>query len=270
MSRRAGSVAPGRSLLLATGAIVVAEIAVAVVAGALSVLALAAYTAADLLVSAAAAIDRRSVGRASRGGRRTAATEAILIVASAGVVGVSALRSLTGVVERPGVAAACVGVLAVGGLVVARRVERLALRSGAESLLRDALRLGGRAVSGAGVAATLLVVALTGVDLLDRIAALVVVVLTLRLAFELLAIVSSSVGPADDADAEVVRRLVAATGVLGPPRIRRRRTGGRVVVDIDAPFTRRVRPAAAREMWRTLHGELEAELGRPVSLRLRR
>ena len=172
-----------------------------------------------------------------------AAFEGLLIVFGAGIIIFEALRKLTGEahVEKLGFGIFVIGFSAVANFVVSAFLYRRARETDSAALEGDAAHLRTDAITSIGVLAALLLVAITGVDELDAIAALVVAVAIVFSGVRL--VTRSSRVLVDEALPEEEIRAVAeaiegggAAEVIGFHKIRARRGGSRRYVDLHVQF----------------------------------
>jgi cation diffusion facilitator family transporter len=196
-----------------------------------------------------------------------AAFEGVLIVLGAGIIIFEALRKLTGEpeVERLGLGIGVIAFSMVANLFVSRHLYRQAAATDSPALEGDAAHLRTDAITSGGVLVALALVAATGVDELDAVAALVVAV---AIVFSGVRLVSrSSRVLVDEALPEEEMRGVAeainsvgAAEVVGFHKIRARRGGSRRYVDLHVQFRRGTTLERAHAVSHRLQGAIRDRL----------
>ena len=197
-----------------------------------------------------------------------AAFEGLLIVLGAAIIIYEAIRKLGGDahVEHLGFGIVVIGFSAVANLLVSRFLYRRAHETDSPALEGDAAHLRTDAITSVGVLVALGLVAATGYDAIDPIAALVVAV---AIIFSGVRLVSrSSRVLVDEALPEEELRSVSdaiqtygADEVIGYHKIRARRGGSRRYVDLHVQFRRGTTLERAHEVSHELQAAIRARLG---------
>jgi cation diffusion facilitator family transporter len=163
-----------------------AKLVLGMVTGSVAVLSEAAHSASDLVASGIALLAVRTSARPAdrdhpygheKAENLAAAVEGILVLAAGGAVAVEAIRRLAGgapAVDHLELAIAVMAASALVNLVVSSRLRRVAQRTGSPAIEGDAAHLTADVWTSAGAAAGLGLVALTGWEALDAVAALAV------------------------------------------------------------------------------------------------
>jgi divalent metal cation (Fe/Co/Zn/Cd) transporter len=226
--RRAAALAMATSALL-----IVVKLALAVATGSSAILAEAAHSAATLVAALVAALGGRSGGTAG-------ALEGALVMAAAGVIGFAALRGLGDEVDALGAGLAGLALSALAAGLAARYVGRVARATGDRALHADAAHLRTTSVTSAVVAGTLGIVALTGLDPLDGLAALGIAFVVARVGLDLVRAVRPGNEGLDAGEIAVVARVLSAgpPTVIGYRRLRARTAGGVRRIDVDVTVRR--------------------------------
>src|SRR6476659_8953660 len=161
------------------------KIAAGAITGSIAILTEAAHSSIDLVASVIAMISVRKADEPpdpehpyghEKAENLAAAIEGMLILVGAGIIVFEATRRLVdgGRVENLGVGIAVIGLSAVANLAVSSYLGRRAREHRSAALEGDAAHLRADALTSVGVLVGLGLVAITGVDAFDPIAALVV------------------------------------------------------------------------------------------------
>jgi cation diffusion facilitator family transporter len=197
-----------------------------------------------------------------------AAFEGLLIVLGAAIIIFEAIRKLTGEphVEKLGVGIAVIGFSAVVNLLVSRFLRDKARQTDSPALEGDAAHLHTDALTSIGVLLALALVAITGVDALDPVAALVVAVAIvfngIRLITRSSRVLVDEALPEEEMQgvADAIRS-VGAPEVIGFHKIRARRGGSRRYVDLHVQFRRGTTLERAHEVSHRLQAAVANRLG---------
>lgn len=229
-------------------AITVAKLVVGAVSGSVAVLSEAAHSASDLLASliafgavrtAARPADRDHPYGHDKAENLAAIAEALLVVGAGVFVTVEAIRRLVGGGEPVEHLELAVGVMVVGAtanLLVAARLRRVARETGSAAIEGDAAHLTADVWTSGGAALGLTLVAVTGWEPLDAIAALGVsawvLVIGARLCWRSAQVLLDQALP--DADLEVIEGVLADFAADGVSfhALRGRRAGARRMIDL--------------------------------------
>ena len=276
--RRDGSKQRAARLSIVSNTCLIAlKIAAGVLTGSVAIITEAVHSSIDLVASIVAWFSVRKADEPAdeshpygheKVENLAAAFEGLLIVLGAAVIIFEAIRKLTGEpkVEKLGIGIAVIGFSMVANLLVSRYLYRQAKATDSPALEGDAAHLHTDALTSAGVLVALALVAITGVDALDPIAALVVAV---AIVFSGVRLVSqSSRVLVDEALPEEELRGVAdaiqgvgAVEVLGYHKLRARRGGSRRYVDLHVQFRRGTTLERAHEVSHELQGAIRQRLG---------
>jgi len=196
-----------------------------------------------------------------------AAFEGVLIVLGAGIIIFEALNKLTGEakVEKIGFGIVVIGVSAVANFIVSAFLYRRARETDSPALQGDAAHLRTDSITSLGVLVALALVAITCVDELDAIAALVVAVAIVfsgvRLVSRSSRVLVDEALPEDEirAVAEAIEGVGAAE-VIGFHKIRARRGGSRRYVDLHVQFRRGTSLERAHDVSHALQAAIQDRL----------
>jgi cation diffusion facilitator family transporter len=196
------------------------------------------------------------------------AFEGVLIVLGAAIIIFEAIRKLTGEphVEKLGFGIVVIGFSAVANLFVSRFLYRRARDTDSPALEGDAAHLYTDALTSLGVLVALALVAITGVQELDAIAALVVAVAIVfsgvRLVMRSSRVLVDEALPEDEMQgvADAIRE-VGAPEVIGFHKIRARRGGSNRYVDLHVQFRRGTTLERAHEVSHRLQAAIRNRLG---------
>jgi cation diffusion facilitator family transporter len=243
-----------RLSIVSNSVLIVLKVIAGVITGSVAIITEAVHSAVDLVASVVAYF---SVRKAEEPADRShpyghekvenlaAALEGVLIVLGAGIIIYEAVTKLSAGngVEQIGVGIAVIGLSAVANFAVSRYLYRQAKLTDSPALEGDAAHLRTDAITSLGVLISLALVAATGVNELDPIAALVV---ACAIVFAGVRLVSrSSRVLVDEALPEPELQAIAdsiegygADEVIGYHKLRARRGGSRRYIDLHVQFAR--------------------------------
>ena len=240
--------------IVSNSSLIVLKIVAGVITGSVAIITEAVHSAIDLVASLVAWFSVRKADEPAdedhpygheKVENLAAAFEGVLIVLGAGIIIYEALRKLSGDphVEQLGVGIAVIAFSMVANFFVSRYLYGRAHDTDSPALEGDAAHLRTDAITSGGVLVALGLVAVTGIEELDAIAALAVAV---AIVFSGVRLVSrSSRVLVDEALPEEEIRGVAeaingvgAAEVIGFHKIRARRGGSRRYVDLHVQFRR--------------------------------
>jgi cation diffusion facilitator family transporter len=263
--------------ILSNSTLIVLKIVAGVITGSVAIITEAVHSSIDLVASVVAYFSVRKADEPADAGHPyghekienlAAAFEGLLIVLGAAVIIYEAVRKLAGTpeVEHLSFGILVIGFSAVANLLVSRFLYRRAHETESPALEGDAAHLRTDAVTSIGVLVALGLVAATGYDALDPIAALVVAV---AIIFSGVRLVSrSSRVLVDEALPEGELRGVAeaietygADEVIGFHKLRARRGGSRRYVDLHVQFRSGTTLERAHEVSHELQAAIRARLG---------
>ena len=196
-----------------------------------------------------------------------AAIEGMLILIGAAIIVYVATRRLVvgAEVEHLGVGIVVIGVSTIANLAVSTYLERRAREHRSVALAGDAAHLRADALTSIGVLAGLVLVAITGVEAFDSIAALAVVAVIVVSGIRILT--GSSRVLVDEAPPpEELDRIEAAIAAARPPemvgyhKLRARRAGARSYIDLHAQFRSGTTLELAHSLAHRLRDAIEAEI----------
>jgi len=197
-----------------------------------------------------------------------AAFEGVLIVLGAAIIIYEAIRKLTGEphVEKLGFGIVVIAFSMITNLFVSRFLHRRARQTDSPALEGDAAHLHTDALTSVGVLVALVLVAITGVDALDPIAALVVAVAIVfsgvRLVMRSSRVLVDEALPEEEMQgvADAIRQ-VGAPEVIGFHKIRARRGGSNRYVDLHVQFRRGTTLERAHAVSHDLQAAIRNRLG---------
>ncbi|MEA2448916.1 MAG: hypothetical protein QOG63_848, partial [Thermoleophilaceae bacterium] len=240
--------------IASNSSLIVLKIVAGVLTGSVAIITEAVHSSIDLVASIVAFFSVRKADEPADESHPyghekienlAAAFEGLLIVLGAAIIIYEAINKLSGTprVEKLGFGIAVIAFSAVANLGVSRFLYRRAHETDSPALEGDAAHLRTDAVTSVGVLVALALVAITGVDTIDPIAALVVAVAIVfsgvRLVSRSSRVLVDEALPADEI--EGVRQAIEHYGadeVIGFHKIRARRGGSRRYVDLHVQFRR--------------------------------
>ncbi|MFL5840889.1 MAG: cation diffusion facilitator family transporter [Thermoleophilaceae bacterium] len=257
-------------------ALIALKVFAGIVTGSVAILTEAAHSAIDLLASMIAFVSLRKAAEPADESHPyghaklenlAAAIEGMLILVGAGVIAYESIHRLVegAHVESLGFGIAVIGLSAVVNLGVSEFLYRKAALTDSPALAGDAAHLRTDAYTSLGVLAGLTLVAITGVDALDSVTALVVAVAIVASGVRL--VTSSSRVLVDEAlpqdELDQVREVIrahAGSEVLGFHALRARRAGSRRYVDMHVQFRDGTSLERAHELAHQLQAEIRSRL----------
>jgi cation diffusion facilitator family transporter len=252
------------------------KIVAGLVTGSVAILTEAAHSAIDLLASFIAFFSLRKAAEPADASHPyghaklenlAAAIEGMLILVGAGVIAYESIHRLVvgANVDRLGFGIAVMGVSALANFAVSRYLYREARITESPALAGDAAHLRTDAWTSVGVLVGLALVAITGVDELDAVTALVVAGAIVGAGVRL--VTSSSRVLVDEALPEEemndVRAIVErheGSEVLGFHALRARRAGSRRYIDMHVQFRDGTSLERAHELAHQLQSEIRSRL----------
>lgn len=183
--------------ILSNAVLTVLKLAVGLMMHSVSVIAEAAHSGLDLIAAMVAYFSVRESGKPADDKHRyghgkieslSGIIEALLIFGAAGYIifeAISKLRSGNIEIEDLGIGAAVMLVSAIANFLVSKYLYKVAEKTDSMALQADAIHLRTDVYTSAGVLAGLAAIKVTGMEILDPIAAIVVAVLILKAAYQL-------------------------------------------------------------------------------------
>jgi cation diffusion facilitator family transporter len=266
------------ALSIASNTILIAlKIVAGLVTGSVAILTEAAHSSIDLLASfiaffslrkAAAPADASHPYGHAKMENLAAAIEGMLILVGAGVIVFESIhRLMVGAeVDSLGFGIAVIGLSALANFGVSDYLYREARATDSPALLGDAAHLRTDAWTSVGVLVGLSLVAITGIDALDSITALVVASAIVAAGVRL--VTSSSRILVDEAlpqeELDMVRAIIGAHEggeVIGMHALRARRAGSRRYIDMHVQFREGTTLERAHELAHEMQAEIRGRLG---------
>jgi cation diffusion facilitator family transporter len=263
--------------ILSNSTLIALKIAAGVITGSVAIITEAVHSSIDLVASIVAFF---SVRKAHEPADEThpyghekvenlaAQFEGVLIVLGAAVIIYEAVRKLGGEakVEKIGVGVAVIALSAIVNLLVSAWLRKQARATDSPALEGDAAHLFTDALTSLGVLLALILVAITGVNELDPIAALVVAVAIVfsgvRLVSRSSRVLVDEVLP--DSEMAAVQAAIQGFGapeLIGFHKVRARRGGSRRYVDLHVQFRRGTTLERAHDVSHQLQGAIRDRLG---------
>jgi cation diffusion facilitator family transporter len=271
------------AISIASNTVLIAlKVVAGVITGSVAILTEAAHSAIDLLASIIAYFSLRKAAEPADASHPyghaklenlAAAIEGMLILVGAGVIVYESIhRLIVGAhVDSLGFGIAVIGFSAIANFGVSRFLYREARATDSPALAGDAAHLHTDAWTSVGVLVGLSLVAITGIDALDSITALVVataiVAAGVRLVTSSSRILVDEALPAEELD--MVREVIRAhegTEVLGFHALRARRGGSRRYIDMHVQFRAGTTLERAHELAHQLQSEIRERLGRSADV----
>jgi cation diffusion facilitator family transporter len=256
--------------------LIVLKVIAGTLTGSVAVLTDAVHSSIDLIASVVAFFSVRKAGVPADESHRyghekienvAAAIEGILIlVGSAGIAFVAIRRLLQGGRDHDtGIGIGVIAFAIVLNLIVSGVLAREGRRSESPALLGDAIHLRTDAVSSVAVLLALVLVAVTGANWIDPVAALLVAAVIVYAGVRLLArsgqVLVDQALPSEEV--EEIRSAIerfAAEGVVGYHELRTRRGGSRRYVDLHVQFRAGTSLEAAHRIAHELEDVIAARL----------
>ena len=265
------------TLSIASNSLLIAlKIAAGAITGSIAILTEAAHSSIDLVASVIALISVRKADEPpdtehpyghEKAENLAAAIEGMLILIGAGVIVYEATHRLVvgAHVERLGVGIAVIAASAVANLFVSAFLGRRAREHRSAALEGDAAHLRADALTSLGVLVGLSLVALTGVDAFDAIAALAVAVAIVFAGLRILTrssrVLMDEAPPPEELD-RIEAAIAAArpSEMVGYHKLRARRAGARRYIDLHVQFRAGTTLESAHALAHRLRDAIEAEL----------
>jgi cation diffusion facilitator family transporter len=266
------------AISIASNTILIAlKIVAGVITGSVAILTEAAHSSIDLLASVIAFFSLRKAAEPADASHPyghakmenlAAAIEGMLILVGAGVIVYESVHRLVvgAHVDSLGLGIAVVGFSAIANFGVSRYLYREARATESPALAGDAAHLRTDAWTSVGVVVGLTLVAITGIDELDSITALVVagaiVAAGVRLVTSSSRILVDEALPAEELD--MVRGIVGAHEggeVVGFHALRARRAGSRRYIDMHVQFRAGTTLERAHELAHEMQSDIRSRLG---------
>src|SRR4051812_2519620 len=263
---------------IASNSVLIAlKVVAGVITGSVAILTEAAHSSIDLLASLIAFFSLRKAAEPADASHPyghaklenlAAAIEGMLILVGAGVIVYESIHRLTvgASVDKLGFGIAVVGFSAFANFGVSEYLYREARATESPALAGDAAHLRTDAWTSVGVVVGLSLMAITGVDALDSITALVVagaiVSAGVRLVTSSSRVLVDEALPAEELDkVREVMRAHEGSEVLGFHALRARRAGSRRYIDMHVQFRDGTSLERAHDLAHQLQGEIRARLG---------
>jgi cation diffusion facilitator family transporter len=266
------------ALSIASNSLLIAlKVVAGVITGSVAILTEAAHSAIDLLASliaffslrkAAAPADASHPYGHAKLENLAAAIEGMLILVGAAVIVYESIHRLAAGahLDKLGIGIAVVGFSALVNFGVSEHLYRQARATESPALAGDAAHLRTDAWTSVGVLVGLTLVAITGVNALDSVTALIVAAAIVASGVRL--VTSSSRVLVDEAlpaeELEQVREVMRAhkgTEVLGFHALRARRAGSRRYIDMHVQFRDGTSLERAHQLAHQLQAEIRGRLG---------
>jgi cation diffusion facilitator family transporter len=264
--------------VLSNSLLVAAKLAAGAITGSIAIVTEAAHSAIDLIASVIALISVRMADEPpdsehpyghERFENLAAAIEGMLIVVGAGVIVYEATKRLVNgsSVEHLGVGIAVIGASAAINIVVASFLRRRSRELGSAALQGDAAHLATDALTSIGVLVGLALVQITGKTSFDAIAALAVAgaivfagVRILSRSGRTLVDEAPPAAELDRIEATIAAERTGAPQIVGYHKLRARRSGVRILVDMHLQFRSGTTLERAHQIAHKLRDAIEAEL----------
>jgi cation diffusion facilitator family transporter len=266
-----------RLSILSNSGLICLKVVAGVLTGSVAIITEAVHSAVDLVASVVAYF---SVRKAEEPADRShpyghekvenlaAALEGVLIVLGAGIIIYEAVGKLAegAQIENVGVGIGVIGFSAVANFGVSGYLYRRAHETDSPALEGDAAHLRTDAFTSLGVLVSLALVAITGVEELDAVAALVVasaiVFAGVRLVSRSSRVLVDEALPDDELEA--IAAAIAGHGapeVIGYHKLRARRGGSRRYIDLHVQFARGTTLERAHQLSHALQGVISDSVG---------
>ncbi len=262
--------------ILSNSLLIALKLAAGLITGSIAIITEAVHSSIDLIASVIAYFSVRNADEPADADHPyghakienlSAAIEGMLILVGAGIIVYEAARRLADppAVDSLGVGIGVIGFSVVVNLVVSTYLYRQADATGSPALEGDAAHLRTDAATSAGVLLALILVQVTGVELLDPIVALLVAVAIVGAGLRIIArssrVLVDEALPEDELAA--VREAIAdhaAPEVTGFHKLRARRAGSRRYVDLHVQFAEGTTLSRAHEITHELQGAIRDRL----------
>lgn len=264
--------------VLSNSLLVAVKLAAGAITGSIAIVTEAVHSAIDLLASIIALVSVRMADEPpdsehpyghERFENLAAAIEGMLIVVGAGIIVFEATSRLVNgsAVDHLGVGIAVIAASAVVNVAVAAFLRRRSRELGSAALEGDAAHLATDALTSVGVLAGLALIQITGHAAFDAIAALAVAAAIVYAGVRILsrsgrALVDEAPPAAelDRIEAAIAAQRARAPEIVGYHKLRARRSGVRVLVDMHLQFRAGTSLERAHQIAHKLRDAIEAEL----------
>jgi cation diffusion facilitator family transporter len=252
------------------------KLAAGAITGSIAIITEAVHSAIDLLASVVAYFSVRKADEPADADHpyghekieNLAATiEGMLILVGAGVIFFESVRRLVDVpqVESLGVGIAVIGFSAVANLGVSTYLYRQARLTDSPALEGDAAHLRTDAATSAGVLVGLVLVEVTGIELLDPITALLLAVAIVAAGIRIITrssrvLVDEALPPEELTSVREAIEQYGAPEVVGFHKLRARRAGSRRDVDLHVQFAYGTSLVRAHQVSHELQGAIGERL----------
>jgi cation diffusion facilitator family transporter len=265
--------------IASNSALIAAKIAAGAITGSIAILTEAAHSSIDLVASVIALVSVRKADEPpdpehpyghERFENLAAAIEGMLILVGAGIIVYAATRKLIvgASVDHLGVGIAVIGASAVVNFGVSNFLRRRSRALQSPALEGDAAHLFTDALTSIGVLGGLVLVGVTGDAVFDPIAALVVAGVIVFAGLRILsrsgrALVDEAPPAAelDRIELTIATERETAPEIVGYPKLRARRSGARILVDMHLQFQSGTTLERAHAVAHRLRDAIESELG---------
>jgi cation diffusion facilitator family transporter len=263
--------------IASNSALIALKIVAGVLTGSVAIITEAVHSSIDLVASVVAFFSVRKAGEPAdethpygheKVENLAAQFEGVLIVLGATVIIYQAVNKLGGgaSVEKLGFGIAVIAFSMVANFLVSRYLYRQAAATDSPALAGDAAHLRTDAITSMGVLVALALVAITGVDELDPIAALVVAVAIVfsgvRLVSRSSRVLVDEVLPEQEmAAVQEAIQSFGARELIGFHKVRARRGGSRRYVDLHVQFRRGTSLERAHDVSHQLQSAIRERLG---------
>jgi cation diffusion facilitator family transporter len=267
------------SLSIASNSLLIAaKLAAGAITGSIAIITEAAHSSIDLIASVIALVSVRKADEPpdpehpyghERFENLAAAIEGMLVIVGAGVIVYEATRRLVvgAAIEHLGVGIAVIAASAVVNTAVGGFLARRGRELGSPALAGDAAHLRADALTSLGVLAGLALVAITGDEAFDPIAALLVaaaiVVAGLRILTSSGRTLVDEAPPAAELDrieSAIAAERARTPEIVGYHKLRARRSGTRRFIDLHLQFREGTTLERAHRVAHRLRDSIEAEL----------
>jgi cation diffusion facilitator family transporter len=266
-----------RVSIVSNSALIALKVVAGVLTGSVAIITEAVHSAVDLVASVVAYF---SVRKAEEPADRShpyghekvenlaAALEGVLIVLGAAIIIYEAIITLSSGahIEKLGIGIAVIGFSAGVNFAISSYLYRQAKVTDSPALEGDAAHLRTDAFTSVGVLVALALVAITGIQELDAVAALVVAVAIVfagvRLVSRSSRVLVDEALPQEELDRiESAIQGHGAPEVIGHHKLRARRAGSRRYIDLHVQFARGTTLERAHQLSHQLQGAIGAEVG---------
>jgi cation diffusion facilitator family transporter len=272
LKRRTASLSVASNSLL-----IIAKLVAGTLTGSVAILTEAIHSSIDLVASLVAYVSVRMSGEPADESHRyghdkfenlAALFEALLILVGSVAIGFESIRRLIvgGTTSTLWLGIVVVGASALVNLVVSTVIARNGRRTGSPALAGDAAHLRTDAISSFGVMIALILVAATGSQWIDPVAALVVASGIVTTGLQLMtragqALVDQALPPEQTAAITAAIEGFSEHGVIGFHELRTRSAGSRRYVDVHIQFKDGTSLEAAHRIAHELQDTITAVLG---------